>query len=77
VTVLKLEDEKDSKRTRMVLSRATRWSGQVTQGCQGMLQESRTEEKSQVTLTRFDKNMTWIGGQIRLLGTAGVAKIDT
>jgi hypothetical protein len=31
--------------------RVTRWSGRVTQGCQGMLQESRTEEKSRVILT--------------------------
>jgi hypothetical protein len=31
--------------------RVTRWSGRVTQGCQGMLQESRTEEESRVTLT--------------------------
>jgi hypothetical protein len=55
--------------------RVMAWSGQVTQGYQGMLQESQTEEESRVTLIRltgFIRNMTQIGGQIGLLRTAGV-----
>jgi hypothetical protein len=41
-----------------------------------MLQESRTEEESQITLTglaEFVKNATRIGGQIGLLGAAEVS----
>jgi hypothetical protein len=57
--------------------RVMRWLGQVTQGCQGMLQESRPEENSRVTLTGFTGNTTRIGRQIRLLGTAGVTGTDT
>jgi hypothetical protein len=47
--------------------RAVRWLGQVTQGYQGMLQESWTEENNQVTLTGltgFTRNTTRIGGEI-------------
>jgi hypothetical protein len=31
--------------------RIARWSSRVTQGCQGMMQASRIEEESRVTLT--------------------------
>jgi hypothetical protein len=57
-----------------------RWSGHVTQGYQGELQESWTEEESRVTLTEligFTENATWISRLIRLLGTAGVTGMDT
>jgi hypothetical protein len=40
--------------------RVVRWSGWVTQGYQGMLQEPRTEEKSRVTLAGFTGNTTQI-----------------
>jgi hypothetical protein len=33
--------------------RVMRWSGEVSQGYHGMLQEPRIEEKSRVTLTGF------------------------
>jgi hypothetical protein len=42
-----------------------------------MLQESKTEEESQVTLTGFAGNMIRIGGQIRLLGIVVVTGMDT
>jgi hypothetical protein len=60
--------------------RVTRWSGGVTQGCKGMLQELQTEEKSRVTLTGltgFTGNMTRISGKIGLLETARVTGMDT
>jgi hypothetical protein len=44
--------------------RVMRWSDRVTQGYQGMLQESWTEEESRVALTRligFAGNTTRIG----------------
>jgi hypothetical protein len=58
--------------------RVVRWSGWVTQGYQGMLQESRTEEESRVTLTGltgFTRNTTRIDEQIKLLGTVGVTRM--
>jgi hypothetical protein len=45
-----------------------------------MLQESQTKEESWITLTgmpRFARNTTWIGGQIGLLSTTGVTRMDT
>jgi hypothetical protein len=55
-----------------------RWSGLVTQGCQGMLQELQTEEESRVTLTKligFTGNTTQIDRQIGLPGTAEVTRM--
>jgi hypothetical protein len=45
-----------------------------------MMQESRIEEESQITLTGlvgFIRNTTRIGGQIGLLRTVGVTRMDT
>jgi hypothetical protein len=60
--------------------RVARWSGWVTQGYQGMVQEPRIEEKSRVTPTRlagFVRNTTRIDGQIMLLRIDGETGIDT
>jgi hypothetical protein len=79
-TVLESEDEKDLREHAWCCPRVVRWSGWVTQGYQGMLQELWIEDKSRVTLAglvRFTGNMTQIDGQIRLFETAGVTRMDT
>jgi hypothetical protein len=80
-TILELEDEKDLKRTHMVLSKGHEMVGPSYSRLSGDgarvmdRQESWTEEESRVTLTRmtgFIGNTTRIDGQIGLLDTAGV-----
>jgi hypothetical protein len=77
-TVPESEDEKDAKRTHMVLSKGREVVGTGYSRLSGMLQESRIEEESQITLTRlvgFAENTTQIGGQIGLLRAAGVIEM--
>jgi hypothetical protein len=64
-TVPELEDEKDPKRTRRVLSKGREVVRLGYSRLKGMLQKWWTEEESRVTLTRligFARNMTQISG---------------
>jgi hypothetical protein len=80
VTVPELEDEKDPKRTRMLLSKGCemiRPGFSWLPGDAARVMNRGGESVTLTGLTGFAGNMTRIGEQIGLLGTAGVTRMDT
>jgi hypothetical protein len=77
--VPELEDEKDLKRARKVLSKGREVVGPGYSRLSGDAARVVEKEKSQVTLsglTEFTGNTTRIGGQIGLLGIIRVTGMD-